>query len=64
MTLQCNALKSPPPCGEVEMLKRRQPRGISGGGIAVTTLPPPEIARGRARSISTSPQGGGHLGAR
>jgi len=40
------------------MLKRRQPRGISGGGIVAGALPPPEIARGRSRAISTSPQGG------
>jgi len=26
------------------MQKRRQPRGISGGGIAADSFPPPEIA--------------------
>src|SRR4051812_27087096 len=39
------------------MLKRRQPRGISGGGIVAAVLPPPEIAR----AISASPQGEGDL---
>jgi len=33
--------KSPPPCGEVEMLKRRQPRGISGVRIVADTIPTP-----------------------
>jgi len=43
------------------MLKRRQPRGISGGGIVARVLPPPEIARACALAISTSPQGGGDV---
>src|SRR4051812_3244109 len=38
-------IQSPPPCGEVEMLKRLLPRGISGGGTMAAARPPPEIAR-------------------
>jgi hypothetical protein len=35
--------KSPPPCGEVEMLKRLWPRGISGGGTVAAAFPHPKL---------------------
>ncbi len=41
------------------MLKRRQPRGISGGGIVADSSPHPKLLVKLA--ISASPQGGGDL---
>jgi hypothetical protein len=43
------------------MLKRRQPRGISGGGIVAAALPPPEIARDSRSQFRPPRVGGGDL---